>query len=260
MVHPWDNDAECVPGSFSILSCLYTGKAAYFYVLGIFIYFLPLSSRDGWWLLIRGTEVVETMTEMWTVGAWSQGQCKCSNSESGCADRDPEKSSPEHSGIRKMQVFPQHHFLDSPHPFLSLARPVSLTPSAPEPCPALLRLPGWGRLWLAFLHLCLDPSLHCCPIFCILPFNCQFLLLRAETQRGVMAGHCHSCVCAKSLPSCLTLCGPMDCIPPGSSVHGALQARILEWVAMPSSRDLPNPGIEPVSLTSTCLGRRVLYH
>jgi len=34
----------------------------------------------------------------------------------------------------------------------------------------------------------------------------------------------------------------MDCSPPGSSVPGILQARILEWVAMPSSRDLPDPG------------------
>ena len=36
--------------------------------------------------------------------------------------------------------------------------------------------------------------------------------------------------------SCLTLCDPMDCSPPGSSVHGILQARILEWVAFSSSR------------------------
>ena len=35
---------------------------------------------------------------------------------------------------------------------------------------------------------------------------------------------------------CLTLCDPMDCSPPGSSVHGFLQARILEWVIMPCSR------------------------
>ena len=42
------------------------------------------------------------------------------------------------------------------------------------------------------------------------------------------------CVRAKSLQSCLTLCDPMDCSPPGSYVHGILQARILEWVAMPS--------------------------
>ena len=39
----------------------------------------------------------------------------------------------------------------------------------------------------------------------------------------------------------------MDCSPPGSSVHGILQARILEWVATPSSRDLPHPGIKPRS-------------
>ena len=36
--------------------------------------------------------------------------------------------------------------------------------------------------------------------------------------------------------SCLTLCDPMDCSPPDSSVHGILQARILEWGAIPSSR------------------------
>ena len=41
---------------------------------------------------------------------------------------------------------------------------------------------------------------------------------------------------AKSLQSCPTLCDPMDCSPPGASVHGILQARILEWVAMSSSR------------------------
>ena len=44
------------------------------------------------------------------------------------------------------------------------------------------------------------------------------------------------CFRAQSLQSCLTLSDPMDCSPPGSSVHGILQARILEWVAMPSSR------------------------
>ena len=42
---------------------------------------------------------------------------------------------------------------------------------------------------------------------------------------------------AKLLQSCPTLWDPMDCSLPGSSVHGILQARILEWVAMPFSRD-----------------------
>ena len=47
--------------------------------------------------------------------------------------------------------------------------------------------------------------------------------------------------------SCLTFCDPMDCSLPGSSVHGILQARILEWLPFPSPGDLPDPGIEPGS-------------
>ena len=43
------------------------------------------------------------------------------------------------------------------------------------------------------------------------------------------------CMRALWLQSCLTLCDPMDCSPPGSSVHEILQTRILEWVAVPSS-------------------------
>ena len=46
----------------------------------------------------------------------------------------------------------------------------------------------------------------------------------------------HACVRADLLQSCLTLCNPLDYNPPGSSVHGILQARILEWVAVPFSR------------------------
>ena len=61
----------------------------------------------------------------------------------------------------------------------------------------------------------------------------------------------------KLLQSCLTLCDPVDCSPPGSSVHGILQARILTWVAMPSFRDLPDPGIEPASPVSPALAGRI---
>ena len=43
--------------------------------------------------------------------------------------------------------------------------------------------------------------------------------------------------------SCPTLCDPMDCSPPGSSVHGILQARILEWVAITFSRGSFHPGM-----------------
>ena len=47
--------------------------------------------------------------------------------------------------------------------------------------------------------------------------------------------------------SCPTLCNPMDCSLPGSSVHGIFQARIQEWVAFPSPGDPPDLGIEPMS-------------
>ena len=53
----------------------------------------------------------------------------------------------------------------------------------------------------------------------------------------LLSHNLNACVHAKSLQSCLSLCDPMDCSWPGSSVHGILQARILEWVAVPSSRE-----------------------
>ena len=46
----------------------------------------------------------------------------------------------------------------------------------------------------------------------------------------------HACMCAQSLQLCPTLCDPVYCGLPGSSVHEIFQARILEWVAMPSPR------------------------
>ena len=53
--------------------------------------------------------------------------------------------------------------------------------------------------------------------------------------------------------SCPTLRGPKDCTLPDSSIHGIFQARILEWLPFPLPGDLPDPGIEPVSLVSPAL-------
>ena len=61
------------------------------------------------------------------------------------------------------------------------------------------------------------------------------------------------CVHAQSCPA---LCGPMDYSLPGSSVHGILQARILEWVAIPSSRGSFQSGIEPAPPVSPALAGR----
>ena len=51
----------------------------------------------------------------------------------------------------------------------------------------------------------------------------------------------------------MTLCDPIDCSLPGSSVHGILQARILEWIARPPPGDLPDPVIETLPLMSLAL-------
>ena len=60
--------------------------------------------------------------------------------------------------------------------------------------------------------------------------------------------------------ACPTLCNPKGCSPSGSSVHGILQGRILEWVAMLSSRGFSQPR-DPTRISYvSCIGRRVLYH
>ena len=57
--------------------------------------------------------------------------------------------------------------------------------------------------------------------------------------------------CVKSLQSCLTLCNPLDRSPPGSSVHGVSQARILEWVVISFSRGSSQPRDQTAYLTSS---------
>ena len=59
--------------------------------------------------------------------------------------------------------------------------------------------------------------------------------------------------------SCPTLCDFMDCSPPGSSVHRIFQARILEWVAISSSRESSRPRDWTCVSCVSCLGKRVLY-
>ena len=76
-------------------------------------------------------------------------------------------------------------------------------------------------------------------VICKLDLSCR--LMSCQSLK-------YSCMHASLVAqSCPTLCGPRDYSPPGLSVHGILQARILEWVAIPSLRDLPDPGIKPGS-------------
>ena len=77
----------------------------------------------------------------------------------------------------------------------------------------------------------------------------------AEASRGLTlfadVSQAHSRPACLLTQSCLILCDPMDCSPPGSSVHGILQARILEWVAISSSRGSSYQGMEPACATLT---------
>ena len=57
-------------------------------------------------------------------------------------------------------------------------------------------------------------------------------VLEKEIKKSIWGMLAFDCVCTKSLQLCLTLCNPMNCSLPGSSVHGIFQARILEWVAI----------------------------
>ena len=69
-----------------------------------------------------------------------------------------------------------------------------------------------------------------------------------------------ACVRAKSLQSYPTLCNPMDHSPPGASVQEILQARTLEWAAMPSSRGSSRPRDQTHISSISCIVRQVLYY
>ena len=75
---------------------------------------------------------------------------------------------------------------------------------------------------------------------------CNRLLITARTF-NTLGLVLTLCVCVLVAQLCPTLCNPMDYSLPSYSVPGILQARILEWVAIPFSKNLPNTGIEPGS-------------
>ena len=97
---------------------------------------------------------------------------------------------------------------------------------------------------ISVILLLMNP-LHDCLWAFVFPRNIDDMFLSYIPQKGISVvsllykQHFHnvwSLVKVLTVHSCPTLCDPMDCSPPGSSVHGILQARILEWVAIPFSR------------------------
>ena len=67
-------------------------------------------------------------------------------------------------------------------------------------------------------------------------------------------------VCAQSLSLVQLFATPMDCSPPGSSVHGIFQTRILEWVAIYSSKGFSWPRDQTHVSCISCIGSQILYH
>ena len=64
----------------------------------------------------------------------------------------------------------------------------------------------------------------------------------------------------RKVASVMSLCNPMDCSPPGSSVHGISQARILEWVALSYCRESSSLRDQTHVSCVSCIGKQVLYH
>ena len=85
---------------------------------------------------------------------------------------------------------------------------------------------------------------------------CWWVEARGTAKQPTM----RTCTCAKSLQSCPTLCDPMHCSLPGFSVHGDSPGKILECVAMPSSRGSSQPRDWPYISYISCIDRQVLYH
>ena len=88
---------------------------------------------------------------------------------------------------------------------------------------------------------------------CFLPLFTLGYFLTGKTKQANCELQWHACMHAQS---CLTLCDPMDCNPPGSFVLRIFQARILEWGAIFSTRGSSQPG---VWTCVSCVGRRLLY-
>ena len=90
-------------------------------------------------------------------------------------------------------------------------------------------------------------------------FFSQFWRLDVQIQ-GLLSVLSVSCACVFSHQSCPTLCHPMHCSPPGSSVHGTFQGRILEWVVISCSRGSSQPRNQTHISWISCTGSWILYH
>ena len=119
------------------------------------------------------------------------------------------------------------------------------------------------QFWMSSLYGSYGPRTLCVQQLCIcMWFKTPRLWKNLIPPKMLQLTDCnHQCVCACLVAqSCLTLWDPMDCNPPGSSVRGILQARILEWIAMPSFRGSSWPKDWTLVSWVSCISWLILYH
>ena len=110
---------------------------------------------------------------------------------------------------------------------------------------------------MADLNLGLNTKLQTCSTIYFASTFCLICEMRAISVSGRVMETV--CVCVHAQPG-PTLCNPMDCSHPGSSVPGIFQARILEQVAISSSRGSSQPRDQTHTSRVSCTGRSILYH
>ena len=98
---------------------------------------------------------------------------------------------------------------------------------------------SWTVKWISYTHAYIHSLLDSLPTQVITEYRVEFPVLSSRLLLVIC--FTYQSVKVSAVRSHPTLCDPMDCSPPGSSDHGILQARVLEWLAMPFSRGSSRP-------------------
>ena len=172
----------------------------------------------------------------------------------------------QHQSSKVLSIFQDWDFfmVQLSHPYLTTGKTIALTRQTFVSKEMSLLFNSLSRLVMAFLpkskHLLISwlqsPSTNIYSSFFLISRTSQ--QLKNPSMHKFWYLHTMARVYAKSLQSCPTFCDSMDYSPPGSFIHGILQAITLEWVAMPSSRRSSWPRDWTQVSYISCIGGQVL--
>ena len=166
-----------------------------------------------------------------------------------------------------LQFLPFHfrgkslHLCQSPEQFQSS---LSASDGTPVP-PTHTQFSSFSLSFQGFLHNgVFQVNLYCrCRHLMVLPKergeDKAKVRIAISGEKNCSESFATTCRRAKSFRLCPTVFDPIDYSLPGCSVHGILQVRILEWVAMPSSKESSQPRDQTHVFYVSCIGRQVLY-